>query len=96
MGTLPFGYPDRFLPVLVPPLAGSPDRFLPVPVLLLPVLRVVWVCVPWEWVGWHMSLIRFQPETICPFADDFSRQRAELVRSIVLLGYPERSGPPKP
>ena len=58
--------------------------------LLMPVLRVVWFHVPWERVSWHMSFIRLQSETICPFADDFSCQRAELVRSIVLLGYPER------
>ena len=82
-------YWDLFLPVIW--IGSCRCRFL-----LLLVLRVMWFRVPLERVGWHTSFIRLQPETICPFADDFSCQRAELVQPIVLLGYLERSGPPNP
>ena len=57
--------------------------------LFLPVIRIVWLLVHWKRVGWHASFVRLQPKSVCPFADDFSCQRAELVRPIVFFGYPK-------
>ena len=48
-----------------------------------------------EGVGWHLPLIWLQSEPICPFTQNFSCQRTELVRPIVLLCDPKWSGPPK-
>ena len=48
-----------------------------------------------ERVGWGISLVRSQSESIHPAFDNFPGKCAELERAVKLINNPEGAGPPK-